>query len=135
MPWILLLMSRAFRIPFHKRATINLLLLKQPITHYRVTIYWSNFMRSILLLLCAYSWSLAGCPQSLCTILLPGNSLRLLSVDSLLPLCQRLTLCAVTLVRSPDPQATLCTLSPTSDTNHIYQRSFLLNSQPFNINV
>jgi hypothetical protein len=93
----------------------NLLLLKQPITHYRVTIYWPNLMCPILVTLVR----LFLVP---CRLLLNPCVLSLVSGLSVLPL------------PGPDPQAYIMHI-PTHIRHKTLsiQRPFLLNSQPFKL--
>jgi hypothetical protein len=93
----------------------NLLLLKQPIAHYRVTIYWSNLMCPILVTLVR----LFLVP---CRLLLNPCVLSLVSGLSVLPL------------PGPDPQAYIMHI-PTHIRHKTLsiQRPFLLNSQPFKL--
>jgi hypothetical protein len=93
----------------------NLLLLKQPITHYRVIIYWPNLMCPILVTLVR----LFLVP---CRLLLNPCVLSLVSGLSVLPL------------PGPDPQAYIMHI-PTHIRHKTLsiQRPFLLNSQPFKL--
>jgi hypothetical protein len=93
----------------------NLLLLKQPITHYRVTIYWPNLMCPILVTLVR----LFLVP---CRLLLNPCVLSLVSGLSVLPL------------PGPDPQPYIMHI-PTHIRHKTLsiQRPSLLNSQPFRL--
>jgi hypothetical protein len=115
----------------------NLLLLKQPITHYRVTIYWPNLMCPILVTLVR----LFLVP---CRLLLNPCVLILVTLVRLFLVPCRLLLnpCVLSLVSGlsvlplpgPDPQAYIMHI-PTHIRHKTLsiQRPFLLNSQPFKL--